>query len=168
MLKKGVLLLLGLALLFPACEKREEGPAESLLREKDREFIHSTLGAMSGEVRLVLVTSRESCEFCELTEDFLGDIAVLAPGVAVEVIDLEGNAPGAGEFGIERAPGIAILGEKDYGVRYYGLPTGFEFITFIETIRAVAVGDPGLPPEFLTALASLEKPVTLTVFSTKT
>ena len=168
MVKKGFLLLLGLVLLSPACGKREEGPTESLLREKDREFVSSTLGTMNGEARIVLVTSQRECEFCELTEGFLEDIAALAPGVAVQVFDLEKNGPGAEELGIERAPGIAILGEKDYGVRYYGLPTGFEFITFIETIRAVAEGNPGLPPEFLTALASLEKPVTLTVFSTKT
>lgn len=168
MANKGFLLLLALVLLFPACGEREEKPAESLLREKDSEFVSSTLGTMNGEARIVLVTSRNDCEFCGLTEGFLEDIASLAPGVAVEVLDLEKDTAGAGEFGIERAPGIAILGDKDYGIRYYGLPTGFEFTTFIETIRAVAEGNPGLPPEFLTALASLEKPVTLTVFSTKT
>jgi hypothetical protein len=161
-------LLLAALLFLPSCGEKEETAQESLLREKDREFVQSTLGTLDGEVRLLLVTSREDCEFCALTEGFLSDIAALAPGIGVEVLSLEEDGARAGELGIERAPGIAILGKKDHGIRYYGLPTGYEFITFIETIALVAKDEPALLPDTVTALAALDKPVTLTVFSTKT
>lgn len=161
-------LLLAALLFLPSCGAKEETAQESLLREKDREFIQATLGPLEGEVRLILVTSREECEFCNLTEGFLNDIAALAPVVGLEVISLEDDASRAEEIGIERAPGIAILGNKDHGIRYYGLPTGYEFITFVEAIAQVARDDPRLLPDTVTALAALDKPVTLTVFSTKT
>jgi alkyl hydroperoxide reductase subunit AhpF len=160
--------LLAALLFLPSCGEKEETAQESLLREKDREFIQATLGPLEGQARLLLVTSREDCDFCSLTEGFLNDIAALAPGIGVEVISLEEDGARAGEFGIERAPGIAILGEKDHGIRYYGLPTGYEFNTFIEAIAQVVRDDPRLLPETVTALAALDKPVTLTVFSTKT
>ena len=157
-----------LCLLLASCGQEEKAPGESLLREKDVEFARETLGEMEKDVRLVLATSGGDCEFCSITEGFLKDIAGLAPRVSLEIFDLEKEPARAEELGIDKAPGIAVLGEKDFGIRYYGLPTGYEFITFIGTIRHVANGDPGLLPETEEALAAVEKPVQLTVFSTKT
>jgi alkyl hydroperoxide reductase subunit AhpF len=163
-----IFLVLFLPLLFPACGQEKETAQVSLLRDKDREFVRTTLGDMKEPVRLVLFTSREECEYCDLTESFLGDIASLASGVTIEVLSLENDSSRAGEFGVDKAPGIAILGGKDHGIRYYGLPTGYEFNTFVETIRQVADDDSRLMPESTKALAALTKPVTITVFSTKT
>ena len=163
-----ILLILLLPLLLPACGQEKETAQGSLLREKDREFVRTTLGEIKGPVRLVLFTSREECDYCDLTESFLGDIASLASGVAVEVLSLEDDSSRAAALGVDKAPGTAVLGGKDHGIRYYGLPTGYEFNTFVETIRQVADDDSGLMPETAAALASLSKPVTITVFSTKT
>jgi alkyl hydroperoxide reductase subunit AhpF len=163
-----ILLVLFLPLLFPACGQDKETARTSLLREKDRKFVRTTLGDMKGTVRLVLFTSREECEHCDLTEDFLGEIASLVAGVTVELLSLEEDSSRAGELGIDKAPGIAILGGKDHGIRYYGLPTGYEFNAFVEAIRQVADDDSRLMPETDEALSSLAKPVTITVFSTKT
>lgn len=163
-----ILLVLFLPLLFPACGQEKETAQGSLLREKDRTFVRTTLGEMKEPVRLVLFTSRENCEYCDLAESFLGEIASLVSGVTVEVLSLEDDSSRARELGVDKAPGIAILGGKDHGIRYYGLPTGYEFNTFVEAIRQVADDDSGLMPETTAALASLAKPVTITVFSTKT
>lgn len=163
-----ILLILLLPLLFPACGQEKETAQGSLLRKKDREFVRTTLEGMKGTVRLVLFTSREECEYCDLTESFLGDIASLVSGVTVEVLSLEDDSSRAGELGVDKAPGTAILGGKDHGIRYYGLPTGYEFNTFVETIRQVADDDSRLMPETTAALASLTTPVMITVFSTKT
>jgi alkyl hydroperoxide reductase subunit AhpF len=161
-------LVLFLSLLFPACGQDKEAAQVSLLREKDRDFVRTALGDMKGEVRLALFTSREECEYCDLTESFLGEIASLVTGVTVEVLSLEDDSSRAAEFGIDKAPGVAILGGQDHGIRYYGLPTGYEFNTFVEAIRQVADNESRLMPETTEALASLAKPVTITVFSTKT
>jgi alkyl hydroperoxide reductase subunit AhpF len=163
-----ILLILFLPLLFPACGQEKETAQPSLLREKDREFVRTTLADMKGTARLVLFTSREDCDYCDITESFLEDIASLASGVTVEVLSLEDDGSRAGELGIDKAPGIALLGGRDHGIRYYGLPTGYEFNTFVETIGRAADDDSGLMPETAAALASLSKPVTITVFSTKT
>ncbi len=157
-----------LLLSLSSCGQEEKGAGESLLREKDVEFVRETLGELEKDVLLVLATSPGDCEFCSLTEGFLEDIAELAPRVQVEIFDLEKEPGRAEKLGMNKAPGIAVIGEKDFGIRYYGLPTGYEFITFIGTIRHVANGDPGLLPETEEALAAVDKSVQLTVFSTKT
>lgn len=163
-------LLAGIVCLLsalPSCGPKAEEGRESLLREKDREFIRELTADMTQEVKLVLFTTGTDCEYCELTEEFLQDIASLSPRLTVEVLSLERNGERAEALGIDKAPGIAVLGKVDYGLRYYGLPTGYEFTTFAETLRKAADGDTGLQAETLEALAGLAHPVMITVFSTK-
>lgn len=72
-------------------------------------------------------------------------------------------------LGIQRIPAIAVLGaEKDYGIRMYGLPSGYEFGSLVEAIIDVSSGDSGLSPETRAALKEIDKPVHLQVFSTPT
>ncbi len=69
---------------------------------------------------------------------------------------------------IQRIPAIAILGAKDYGIRMYGLPSGYEFGTLVDAILDVSSGTSGLSEETKAALAEVKQPVHLQVFSTPT
>jgi len=60
------------------------------------------------------------------------------------------------------------MGERDYGIRLYGLPAGYEFAVLIETILLASSGRSGLDPQVRAALAELRTPVLLQVFSTPT
>jgi alkyl hydroperoxide reductase subunit AhpF len=72
-------------------------------------------------------------------------------------------------LGIQRSPAIAVLGaEKDYGIRMYGLPSGYEFGTLVEAILDVSSGDSGLSEPTRAALKEIANPVHLQVFSTPT
>jgi len=156
--------LVGLA----ACGDGGTKPAASMLGEKDKEYVRTTLAGMKGEVRVALF-SRDGgdCVYCDDAESLLADIAAAEPRVKVETLSLKKDAARAKDLGIDKVPGIAILGEKDYGIRYFGLPSGFEFIPFVETLRSVGNGDPELLPETVAALEALEKPVHLAVFVTQ-
>jgi alkyl hydroperoxide reductase subunit AhpF len=57
---------------------------------------------------------------------------------------------------------------KDYGIRYYGLPAGYEFSTVLDAILDVSKGDSGLEAESKEKLAHLAQPVHLEVFVTPT
>jgi alkyl hydroperoxide reductase subunit AhpF len=158
------------ALLFfilPACGGRTDTAGEPQLKEKDREFIATAMEEAEQEVRLVLFTGGEECEYCDHTESFLGEIAAESPMIVMETLSLDKDAARAEELGIDKAPGIAILGQEDYGLRYFGFPTGYEFISFVETLRMAADRDHSLTPETAEKLATLKVPVRITVFSTK-
>jgi hypothetical protein len=71
-------------------------------------------------------------------------------------------------LGIDKIPAVAIVGAKDYGIRLYGIPAGYEFGSLIEDIRLVSEGDSGLSPETRKAVAELTKPVKIQVFITPT
>ncbi len=70
--------------------------------------------------------------------------------------------------GIDKIPAVAIVGAKDYGVRLYGIPSGYEFGTLIEDIKLVSAGDSGLTPATREMVAKLTKPVRIQVFITPT
>jgi alkyl hydroperoxide reductase subunit AhpF len=70
---------------------------------------------------------------------------------------------------IARIPAIAVMGEnKDYGLRLYGLPQGYEFGSLVDAILDVSRGESGLSDETKAALAALPMAVHLQVFSTPT
>ena len=72
-------------------------------------------------------------------------------------------------LGIARTPAVAVLGaEKDHGIRFYGMPSGYEFGSLIDAILLVSSGESGLTPETRAALAGLTRPVHIQVFSTPT
>ncbi len=157
-----------LLVCLPACGKKGGGAAVPMLSEKDKAYVRKTLDGMKDEVRLTLF-SRDGgeCKYCGETEGLLSDIAAAAPRVKLEVLSLKKDAARAKELGIDKAPGIALVGKKDYNLRYFGLPSGYDFIPFVETIRAVGDDNPGISPESAARLAKLTKPVQLSVFVTQ-
>jgi len=158
------------ALLFfclPACGNKGAGVV-TMLSEKDKAYVRKTLDGMKDEVRLTLF-SRDGgeCKYCDEAEGLLADIAAAVPRVKVEILSLKQDAVRAKELGIDKVPGIALLGKKDYNLRYFGLPSGYDFKPFVETIRAVGDDNPGVSRESAALLAKLTKPVQLTVFVTQ-
>jgi len=154
-------------LALPACAKKTGGPVP-MLSDKDKAFVKKTLDGMKGEVRLVLF-SRDGgeCKYCGETEGLLADIAAADSKVKLEVLSLQKDAARAKELGIDKVPGIALLGKKDYNLRYFGLPSGYDFTPFVETVRAVGDDKAGVSPESAAALAKLSKPVQISVFVTQ-
>jgi glutaredoxin-like protein len=63
---------------------------------------------------------------------------------------------------------VAVIGEDDYGIRFYGIPSGYEFTSLLESIRIAAAGQPDLGEETVEFLSSLSAPVHMQVFVTPT
>jgi hypothetical protein len=158
---------LALLICAPACSKKTGGSV-SMLSEKDKAYVRKTLDGMKDEVRLTLF-SRDGgdCKYCGEAEGLLSDIAAASPRVKVEILSLKQDADRAKQLGIDKVPGIALIGKKDYDLRYFGLPSGYDFIPFVESIRAVGDDNSGLSPESTARLAKLAKPVQISVFVTQ-
>ena len=120
-------------------------------------------------VRIVLFTQEIECQFCKETRELVQEVASLAPDkIKAEIYDFVKDEAKAKEFNIDKVPAVAILGSRDYGIRYYGIPYGYEFNTFIDNIMNVSKGATNLSEETKKKLASIEKPVHIQVFVTLT
>ena len=67
-----------------------------------------------------------------------------------------------------KVPAIAIVGTKDYGIRYYGVPYGYEFNPFVDNIINVSKSATDLSEDTKTKLKFLDKRVHIKVFVTLT
>lgn len=139
-----------------------------MLREKDRKTLEEWFQKLKSPVRLVVFTQEHECEYCQETRELAEEVAAVSPKIAVEVHDFVAEADLARQYGIDKIPAVAIIGETDYGIRYYGFPGGYEFTSFVEDILDVSTGEHGLSEQTLRELARLDRPVHLQVFVTPT
>lgn len=120
-------------------------------------------------VRLAVFSQALADPESEQVRRLVEELAALDPRLSVESYNFVLDKEKAEALGITRIPAVAILGaEKDHGIRFYGLPTGYEFGSLIDAILDVSSGDSGLLPETRQALLDLARPVHIQVFSTPT
>ena len=123
---------------------------------------------LKGPVKLVVFTQEFECQFCAETRQLVEEVADLSDQLTAEVYDLVADSEKAKELEVDKIPAIALLGERDYGVRLYGIPSGYEFTSLIEGILNVSAGDSRLLDESRQQIASVDKPVHLQVYVTPT
>lgn len=140
----------------------------SLLNQEIADRVRQELADLSGPVRLVMFTQESACEYCAQVRQLVEEIATLSAQVTAEVYDFVTEREQAGQFGVDKVPAIAIVGAHDYGVRFYGLPSGYEFVSLLEAIKTVAAGQAPLEAATLNFLRALDKPVHIQVFVTPT
>jgi alkyl hydroperoxide reductase subunit AhpF len=104
----------------------------------------------------------------EYTRRLLKEVCGLADRITLEEHSLTSEAGVAARYGITRAPAIAVVGTRDDGIRFYGMPAGYEFATFVDVIVDVSTGAAPVTPQTREALATLQAPAHLQVFVTPT
>lgn len=140
-----------------------------LLGQKEKEFLTKEFsGNLVNDVRLVVFTQETPCGFCKETVQVCQELAEVEPRIKVEVFDFARDAMRARELRIDKIPAIAVIGAKDYGVRFYGIPSGYEFTTLVGTITDVSRGDSGLSPRNRELLRNVDRQVHIQVFVTPT
>ena len=145
-----------------------------LISEKDAEFLRKEFETNLVEpVKLVMFTQEFECQFCTETRQIVEEVAALSDKVEAEIRDFVADKDVAERYRIDKIPAIAVVqsgdgGEKDYGVRFYGIPSGYEFTSIIEDIVDVSKGDSGLQPKSREAVAAITEPVHFQVFITPT
>jgi glutaredoxin-like protein len=139
------------------------------LSEADKNEIRAMFAEMVHPVKIINFTQTLECTYCRETRQILEEVAELSDLITLEVLNHMENKEKADSYGIEdKIPAIIIEGDKDYGIRYYGIPSGYEFSTLLEDIIMVSKRDSGLKPETKAKLATLVKPVHIKVFVTPT
>jgi len=139
-----------------------------MLKQEDREEVSRQLKGLANSVQLVMFTQTIECEFCAETRDLVEEVASLSDKVDAVVYNFVTDKDKADDYGIDKIPAIAVVGEKDFGVRFYGIPAGYEFTALIEAIKIVSTGQSGLSDTTKEALAEIDEPVHFQVFVTPT
>ena len=140
----------------------------AVLTEDLRHTLQKEFEELARKVKLVVFTQEFECAHCRENTSLAQEVASLSDKLDIEVHDFVLDKEAVERYGVDKIPAIAVEGEKDYGVRFYGVPAGYEFATLIEAIKSVSAGESGLAPKTKEALAGLKDPLHLQVFVTPT
>jgi alkyl hydroperoxide reductase subunit AhpF len=145
----------------------------SLLSEPDRQRLREALADMATPVRLLFFTQTLGCETCLVTRQILDELVSLSDRITLEEVNFVLDKDRVTVYGIDRVPAVAVVGETDPGIRFYGAPSGYEFMSLVDAVLLVSgveagVGDGPLSEESRRLIAAVDQPVDLQVFVTPT
>jgi len=147
----------------------EEEKYVSLLPADKQELLRNDFkNKLVDPVKIVMFTQEMECRYCNETRRLAQEIGGLSDKITTEVYDFVKDADKSKEYGIDKIPALAIIGKKDYGVRYYGIPYGYELQTLIEAIVNVSKGTTDLSEKTKAVLKDVKAPVNIKVFVTLT
>jgi alkyl hydroperoxide reductase subunit AhpF len=140
-----------------------------LLTDEVKAQLTEEFRALQAPVRLAVFSQALADPESEQVRRLVEELGTLHEKLTAETYNFVLDKEKVEALRIQRIPAIAILGaETDHGIRMYGLPSGYEFGTLVDAILDVSSGASGLAEETRTALAALDAPVHLQVFSTPT
>ena len=139
-----------------------------LISEADGQEIRERLSEMVNPVRLIHFTQEFNLEYGREAKQLVEELSGFSDKLSAEVYNFLLDKDRVAEYGIDKVPATVIRNGKDYGIRFYGIPAGYEFSTIIDTILAVSKEDSGLKAESREKLATITEPLQLEVFVTPT
>ncbi|MBD3376862.1 glutaredoxin [candidate division KSB1 bacterium] len=137
----------------------------AFLKDKDIQNLSKRFNTLQKQVQLVFFTQEMECQYCRETRQLLEQVSSASEKVELTVYDFQKDEDKVKEFGIDKIPAIVVLAEKDMGLRFYGIPSGYEFASLIESIDYVA-RKPDLSRRVQEELKKIDRDLHIQVFVT--
>jgi glutaredoxin-like protein len=138
-----------------------------LLNTETEKEIQTILKEMKDKVKIILFTS-DDCMYCKETKQLLEELHQLEDKIILEVYNKDFAKEKAEYYNIDKIPAIVLENEKDYGIRFYGIPSGYEFGTLLQDIIYVSKKVTDLNPSTKEFIKQIKKPLHIQVFVTPT
>lgn len=144
-----------------------------LIAPADQQKLRDAFTELTRPVKLLFFTQALGCETCLQTRQILDELPPLSDKIAIEEVNFVLEKEKAGQYRVDRVPAIAVeyeeAGERrDSRIRFLGAPSGYEFVSLVQAVLLAGGGASQLTPASRARLASVEKPVTMQVFTTPT
>jgi len=110
----------------------------------------------------------QECLSCKETRQLLKEVSSLSDKIELNIFDFVGDKEKAAGYGIEKIPATIILGGKDFGIRFFGIPSGYEYTSLIEAVVDVSKGRTNLNQKTKDDLKGINKDIHIQVFVTPT
>jgi alkyl hydroperoxide reductase subunit AhpF len=147
-----------------------------MIPDRDKQTIREHLDTnMTGDVEIVMFTERpsliivpgrQSCETCEDTRKLLEEVSALSDKIKLTVHELASAREEAQLLGIDRVPAFVVNGAAKGSLRFFGIPSGYEFSAFIGDVVDTSRGTTDLSEETRLFLDSLTENLNIKVFTT--
>ncbi len=130
----------------------------------DLEVVEAKFSSLKNDVKLLFFTQETKCPHCNKTRRLLESLASITQKIEFVAYNFAINKEKDSKYHIFTVPALALIGENDYGIRYYGYPQGMELNDFLDDIIYVSKGESTLKPGVVIKLLQLKKPIQLKIF----
>jgi glutaredoxin-like protein len=137
-----------------------------LFTPEDEIEIKKRLEEVENDVKLILFSQSLNCESCPETETLLRELSGLSDKLKFEVLNPQLDGDRSEQYKITRVPTLILEGDRDYGIRYMGMPGGYEFASLLEDIISVGKRSSGLSEASRAKVQAVTEPLNLKVFVT--
>ena len=142
-----------------------------MLKDEDKKYITEQFDQKLTEpVKVLLFSQKLECEYCRPTEEILTELTGLSDKLSLDIRNMQIDTKDAEKYGVDKVPAIILLkGEDtDVGIRFFGIPSGYEFSSLLAGIIDVSNGASDLPAELVSKIQGIDKKVEIKVFVTPT
>jgi len=149
---------------MPALSPQEKKDLQARFKKEMKKEVHITLYTVRS-AGLLILPGRE-CQTCPQVQELLSELVSLSPKLKLAQVDFYTESARAQEENIQRIPCITLShpGATTSNIRFFGIPAGYGFSAFIETIITLSKEVSPLQLPTRKALRKLDAPFSLRVF----
>ncbi len=112
--------------------------------------------------------AKDDCPYCDDTKQLLEEVAALSDRLKLVVYKYPADKEAVAKYGIDKVPAIVMEQSEDVGIRFYGIPAGYEFATILEDLISLSQGETKLSKDIRDQLQKISQDVVIKVFVTPT
>lgn len=141
-----------------------------MLSNDDKKQIQERLKELKEPVHIAFFTQElaGACQYCRETGQLLKEVAELSDLIQLQTYNFVTDKEQVETYKIDKIPAMAIHGKEDTGIRYFGVPTGYEFATLLESLLMVSSDETTLDENVKSQLSEVKDDVHIQVFVTPT
>lgn len=137
--------------------------------EETKQEVKKIVDSLESQVKVVFFKESINCPSCPAAEEFLKEIAELSSKIKLEVYNKYIDEQKASQYAPAQLPAIFIeTPHCEKRVIFYGIPAGYEFVSFIEALKASSSGKVELEQETIEKIKAVNEKVNIKVFVTPT
>jgi len=142
----------------------------ALFDEKVKTQLTQLLSKIKNPIVINFFTQEIECPTCQTTHQFVEEIASLNDKITLKTYDFIKDTDAAKEFNIDKIPAIVVTdaNKNSKGVRFFGIPAGYEINSFIAACVEVSGVVEALPDAIISRIKKISKPIHIQVFITLT
>ena len=141
----------------------------ALISEEDKKIIKEKFEKeLEGNVKIIYFTEHFKCQFCKETREILETFTNITDKITLATYEFVKERDLVAKYKIDKIPATLIFGKKDYKIRFFGIPSGYEFSTLLEDIIDVSKGKSRLKEEIKEEIKNIDQNVHMQVFVTPT
>lgn len=140
----------------------------AIFDEQQKTYIAKALTLVKNIVKISYFTQEMESTYCTVTREMLTELSALSPKIDIKIYDLVKDLQLAEKFKIDKIPATIIHKGDGSGIRFFGVPAGYEFQSLLEDIITVGNNESPLSLEAILEIGKIKTPLHIEVIVSPT